>query len=103
MNKPYWFSIIVVSVGSIVITTAVWSAGSPQYGIISEVWRHYSVPMLLAISLSLLIVGASALRRGGKACGINKYVIPAIFLGLAAVSLVLVAALVIVKLAGIGG
>jgi len=103
MKRLYWFSTVAFSISSILATAAVWSAGSSQYGIISEVWKSVSVPVLLAISFSLLLLGVSSLLLGRKLCGLNNYLVPVIFLGIALVPFIFVTVLVIVKLAGIGG
>jgi hypothetical protein len=103
MNKPYWLMIIAFSIASIAPTAAVLLAGSPGYGPISEVWKHVSVPALLAIGFGLLIVGARCLSRGSKLLGLKAYLVPLLFLSTAAVPLTCVALLVTLQAGGVGG
>lgn len=103
MNQPCWFSTFFISIASIAATAAVFFAGSPQYGPISEVWKHISVPALLAISFGLLVVAVSSIRRGSKLYGIENYVIPALLIILTGVPFVFVTLLVAVKLGGVSG
>ena len=94
LRKPYWFTFVLLSLTSIIFTAAVWSAGSPQYGAISEVWKTISVPALLLMDFSLLVVCALGLFLSVKSYGVKSYLAPVILLGVAAVPFVLVLFLV---------
>ena len=103
MKKPYWFMIIVFSIASFVPMAAVLMAGSPSYGPISEVWMHVPVPALLTINFGLLFVGARALGQGRKLLSLKAYLVPILFLSLAAVPFTFTALLVTLKSGGVGG
>ncbi len=52
-KRPYRFAIILVSIASIFPTFAVLVAGSPSYGLVSELWKYIPVPVLLLVAFVL--------------------------------------------------
>ena len=102
-KRPYWLMSIMFSLASIAPTLAVLLAGSPSYGPISEVWKHVPIPALLFIAFGLLIVAGRGLGQGSNLLGLKEYLVPVLFISVAAVPFSFVALLVTLKSGGVGG
>lgn len=103
MTKPHWLAIIFFSLASVIPAAAVLFAGSASYGPISEVWKHVPVPILLAVGYASIFLGIGGLRLGSSRLGLKEYVVPVVFVAVAAVPLTFVTLLVVLKSGGFGG
>lgn len=62
-NRIDFAAVILLCLAGLTFTLLIWVAGSPQYGVLSTLWRKPGIPMLVGCSLIAFILAACILRR----------------------------------------